>query len=655
MPPGPDPRDRRGPEPDTRPERPRREGELAATAVLGAGPELDPERAPSEELELAAGEGGRYQPRELLGKGGMGEVWLAVDRRIGREVALKVATIAPGDGAAAARFVREAKLQGQLDHPGVVPVHDLGTRPDGSVFFTMQRVRGQTLAAIIAARGAGDPEVVRRYTVRKLLVALVSVCHAVEAAHAQGLVHRDLKPANIMLGGRGEVYVLDWGLAKPIALERPSGAGATVREAGAPAAAESLPGLTAAGQFLGTPGYMAPEQARGEPVDQRADVYALGAILFEALSSTQLIPRGSAVEVLASTAAGPDVRASLRGHPAVPVELEEVCARAAAPGLGERLPSVAALREGIEAYLDGDRDLAARQLRADRLTIAGKADVERALAGDAAARSRALAALGRALALEPEHVAAQRALLELMVSPPSTAPAEVERAVAAAEAATFRRVASAGTWIYLAWLPFGLVMMWLGIKQVAPLLAWVACTVGTVLTMIVASTRTEPSRGLFITGLVLSSTGIVLVSRITGTLVLTPTLFTLNAVGFAIAARRAWLIPTVAVSAAFLVTPALLEATGVLTATTVVEGGMLQVTSTVIEFHEPATSIAAVGATLIFLIMVIVATASLRRRFLEQTRRVELAMWQLRQLVPRFEPALPTPPAPPPVTPPAAG
>ena len=626
-------------EPDTVPARLARGGDgglaSAATAVLGSSDAADSagDVAANDLGHLEAGEEGRYQARELLGRGGMGEVWLAVDRRIGREVALKIATGRPGDGAGLARFLREARVQAQLEHPGVVPVHDLGTRADGSVFFTMQRVRGETLSAVLAGRIAGDAELQRRFTQRKLLVALVAVCHAVEAAHALDLVHRDLKPANIMLGDRGEVYVLDWGLAKPVTEAEAEPA----LPPGEPPSSSprSLAALTGVGQFLGTPGYMAPEQARGERIDQRVDVYALGATLFELLAGAPLIPRGAAIEVIAATAAGPDARASLRGHAGIPPELEELCARAAAPAVADRLATLAELRLGIEAYLDGDRDLERRRALADEAVAA--AEVARALSGDARARAAALAALGRALALAPDHAEAQRALLELMVTPPASLPDEVERAVTAAEDATYLRLASAGTWIFLAWLPLALILVWMGIKQVAPLLGWVGCTVATALVMLLASARARPGPVMFFGGLILASTAILFASRVAGTMVLTPTLFTMNAVGFAVAARRAWLAPTIAISAGFLVAPAALESLGVFDPTTVVTDGMIQVTSTVVEFREPATSVAAIGASVAFLIMVTVAAAALRRRFLDQTRRVELALWQLRQLVPHLD------------------
>ncbi|MBZ0237301.1 MAG: serine/threonine protein kinase, partial [Deltaproteobacteria bacterium] len=270
---------------------------------------------------------GRYELRDLLGSGGMGDVWLALDRRIGREVAVKVAR--PEDDEDIKRFLREARVQGQLDHPAVVPVHDVGTREDGTVYFTMKRVRGETLATIVGRLAQGDEEARRRYGLRKLLTAFLSACHAVEVAHDHGLVHRDIKPGNVMLGDHGEVYVLDWGLAKVRGTDDVSS-----RPSLPPALAK---GLTVAGQFLGTPGYMSPEQARGESVDGRADVYGLGATLFEVLTLEPLVPRGETKEVLAVTVAGVDARASLRA-PGIAPELEEICIRATATQAADRYP-----------------------------------------------------------------------------------------------------------------------------------------------------------------------------------------------------------------------------------------------------------------------------------------------------------------------------
>ncbi|MBK9030020.1 MAG: serine/threonine protein kinase [Myxococcales bacterium] len=605
----------------------------AAPAPIPTADTLRDPRSTSATIELAAAApipttDDRYALRELIGKGGMGEVWLADDRQVGREVAVKVAR-AGVDSDGLARFLREARIQGQLDHPAVVPVHELGSH-DGTTFFSMKRVRGETLAALCSKLADGDAEVRRRATPRRLLTAFVSACHAVELAHARGVLHRDLKPANFMLGDHGEVYVLDWGLAKP--------AGA----ADAPSSLPSLPpgldgALTEAGQYLGTPGYMAPEQARGEPLDERADVFALGATLFELLTFRPLIPRGPASAVIAATLAGVDARASLRAADPIAPELEEVCIRATALRPVDRFRTVGAMREAIERYLDGDRDLERRRALAEDATGAARAVHGAALAGDARARAAALSELGQALVLDPGHAGAQAMLMELLVAPPATTPPEVERALVAAEDATYATLAGAGAWIYVLWLPLALFLAWTGIKNVDPLLGWVGFTVATAMAMLTARARGRLDAPTFFLGLVLSSTAIAIASRVFGTMILTPTLFTMNAVGFAAAARRAWLVPTILISVVALIAPAVLEAAGWLATTTTTADGAIHVTSAVVTFHEPQATVIALGAAALFLIMVTVAAGRIRARMMAQTRRAELASWQLRQLVPRIE------------------
>lgn len=204
--------------------------------------------------------GTRYQLVDKLGQGGMGGVYRVEDTALERRVALKVIGVADSGGDLAARLLREARVIAQLEHPGIVPVHDVGTLPDGRVFYTMKLVQGSRL----------DEHVARLGSIADRLRVFEKICEAVSFAHAQGVLHRDLKPQNIMVGPFGEVLVMDWGLSKVIAesQEVRLGAGGTLADGG-----------TGHGAVLGTPGYMAPEQFRGENLDQRADVYSLGAIL----------------------------------------------------------------------------------------------------------------------------------------------------------------------------------------------------------------------------------------------------------------------------------------------------------------------------------------------------------------------------------------
>jgi len=221
-------------------------------------------------------------PREgavLLGQGGMGQVWRVRDPELRRHVALKV--LRPGLGhrpEARARFLAEAQLTAQLDHPGIVPVYAMGIDDDGQPWFTMKEVRGRTLE-----------EVAGELSPREHLDVLRRVCEAVASAHARGVVHRDLKPANVMLGAFGEVLVLDWGIARE---EEPSGAVDTVRSD----LAAQGDRLTRLGRVPGTPGYVAPELLEGAPASPRSDVFALGQMLAQvALPLEEVVARCSAV------------------------------------------------------------------------------------------------------------------------------------------------------------------------------------------------------------------------------------------------------------------------------------------------------------------------------------------------------------------------
>jgi serine/threonine protein kinase len=225
---------------------------------------------------VSGGAAARYALGDEIARGGMGVVYRATDTVLGREVAVKVLQDRFGiESAAARRFVNEAKITGQLQHPGIPAVHDLGALPDGRPFLAMKLIKGRTLADHLKDRGPDSPN---------LVAVFEQVCQAVGFAHDHGVIHRDLKPANVMVGSHGEVQVMDWGLAKVLA----SGRGEPGRPDPDRSAAteirtlrESDGSYTQAGSVLGTPAYMPPEQAGGEvdKVDERADVFGLGAIL----------------------------------------------------------------------------------------------------------------------------------------------------------------------------------------------------------------------------------------------------------------------------------------------------------------------------------------------------------------------------------------
>jgi eukaryotic-like serine/threonine-protein kinase len=219
----------------------------------------------------------RFEPQGGLGEGGMGEVVAALDHDIGREVAIKRLRPEVRSAGDIARFVDEVRIVGALEHPNIVPIHDVGVDERGALYFVMRKVQGQTLESIIDKLAAGDPLMHAYWTFERRVHLFRELLDAVAFAHGRGFVHRDIKPANVMVGHFGEVFLMDWGIAKPVADDdhaRP--------QIDAPKKPERFT-ATHVGAIVGTPAYMSPEQARGEPVDVRSDVYSLSVLLHEFL------------------------------------------------------------------------------------------------------------------------------------------------------------------------------------------------------------------------------------------------------------------------------------------------------------------------------------------------------------------------------------
>lgn len=297
----------------------------------------------------------RFELVRKLGEGGLGEVIGAEDNDIGRKVALKKLRTDVKSAATLARFVEEIRTVGRLEHPNIIPIHDVGVDEAGDYYFVMKYVDGETLETVIEKLTAGDPDYHRRYTIERRVQIFMGVLEAVAFAHAQGVIHRDIKPANIMVGPYGEVVVMDWGIAKTIhgglddsQLPRFEG-----RREGRKRLFE-----TQIGTMIGTPAYMAPEQARGAAVDERTDVYALSVLLFELLTLEHYLAGRDTLESMLDgvlTVDAPMAIAVKNPHqPSISPDLSWIIRGGLSKSPEHRYPSVNAMLERLKRRAEGD-------------------------------------------------------------------------------------------------------------------------------------------------------------------------------------------------------------------------------------------------------------------------------------------------------------
>ncbi|MCC7169871.1 MAG: serine/threonine protein kinase, partial [Planctomycetes bacterium] len=316
-----------------------------------------------EQLRARGPASTRYRLKGEVGHGGMGFILRVWDEDLRRHLAMKVMFEDQAQSPARlSRFLEEAQVTGQLDHPGIVPVHELGIDARGRVFFTMKLVKGKTLAQVFDAVKHGEDD----WSVTRALSVVLRVCDAMAFAHEKGVIHRDLKPANVMVGKFGETYVMDWGLARVLGkseskdirprAEDSVSAVRTQRRQSAGATPDS-PLLTMDGDQIGTPAYMPPEQAQGDlaRIGPHSDVYAVGAILYHLLTGTMpYVEPGSqptAWAILAQVLHGPPkpIHALTK---VVPAELAAICEKAMARAIDERYASMAELAHDLRAYLE---------------------------------------------------------------------------------------------------------------------------------------------------------------------------------------------------------------------------------------------------------------------------------------------------------------
>ncbi|HEY1960311.1 MAG TPA: serine/threonine-protein kinase [Polyangiaceae bacterium] len=332
---------------------------LAAPVSLGVNTSLRTTVLPrveivGEEQKVVADGKIRYELARRLGEGGVGEVVMARDNDIERDVAIKrLRPELQGSHASILRFAEEVRTVGRLEHPNIVPIHDVGIHANGEYFFVMKYVEGETLEAIIDKLAAGDAEYHRRYPFERRVEIMMGILEAVAYAHSKHIIHRDIKPANVMVGPYGEVVVMDWGLAREVRGPEPLD-----RSASSPDASGKRLWQTQLGALLGTPAYMSPEQARGDELDERSDVYSLSVMFYELLTlrhpHAEVQTLDAMLDAVKST---PAAFAVMVAHPVqgpAPIDLAWFLEKGLKKNSAERYQNVQEMIERLQRRAAGD-------------------------------------------------------------------------------------------------------------------------------------------------------------------------------------------------------------------------------------------------------------------------------------------------------------
>ncbi len=589
---------------------------------------------PSEQIPVDPDFEQRYEAEGVLGAGGVGEVALYRDRWLGREVAVKSLRVSDWDstGSSVARFVREARIQGQLAHPSVVPVYDFGLRADGREYIAMQRIRGATLAEVLSGEKAPSIADTQRHTGmsrRRLLEAFTRLCLAVDYAHTHGVIHRDLKPNNIMLGDFGEVYVLDWGVAKVL----------DQKEDGIPSSRGSRDavGATEAGTWLGTAGYMAPEQYATDQIGPFSDVYALGAILFEILTGEPLHQGKLRSDLIRSTIEGVEARPSQRApNLDIPPEFDPILHKATEKDPIQRYPSARSLCEAVERVLDGDRDLALRRSLAEQHTkeahrALASAETDRELSEDL--QATALRHVGRALALDPKNSEAIGVLGRVLLCEPAVVPHEVSTSMDESAGFLRRGVGRIMFFRTLSWTIFIPLTAWMGYSS--PLFAVLAGSSVLLAVLLFGLLRCRSHLSTRVVGLALAVTSLVTLgmSGMFGSFIIVPAIAVTNIIFFILHSpvSHRWWITLVGVLT--VVGPFLASLLGWIPSAYTLSNNHILIEPRVINYPPTMTNYVLLFAHVALIVTPALIIMRVRDALLAAERKNFLHTWRISQLV----------------------
>jgi len=326
-------------------------------ATIAARTTVLPRRKRAESPDVQVEERPRFEMVEVIGRGGMGEVALVKDNDIRRTVAVKRLLPENSSGDARLRFADEIRAVGQLEHPGIVPIYDVGLDDRGQHYLVMKHVQGETLESVIDKLKAGDREYRERFTHEHRARIFLEILHAIRFAHDRGIIHRDIKPANVMIGPFGEVTVMDWGVAKKIDRAKASGKPELKAEVKTSGGGKLL--ATGYGALVGTPLYMSPEQAAGknDELDERSDIYALCLLFYEMLTLEHPLGNIKSLQDLLATTIAKDLDiVSLAKRVldlGAPVEYFQFLEHGLARDRDERYASVTVMEQKLSRVLAG--------------------------------------------------------------------------------------------------------------------------------------------------------------------------------------------------------------------------------------------------------------------------------------------------------------